>query len=346
MRGIHVRKRAVVGLLFALALVSVPVLVWHLERREKPSGPFTISRVPDGVVMDFGRVFTTYKPMEFTVPLRLLGIGAEEIEDIKTACLCTVPQVRPDARELQIFYRPDPDKTAIHQRIIVNLRDPKLPARVIHLQGILVPAWFAGPPAVTLEGITPGERRDFTVTARANYELPPVGVKSVRLLPETHACSLTTEVLDNGTLNITGTVVGSLEPCQYTGSLEIRFDTSNLKGYRVGGFGELTVPVKFCHVGTIVASPEVLTLGGSKQQAVVEFRHFRGDALEIRSIDCPEFLTMEPLPGADRQCRAQVGLNGHSPPMSKVVASVIRVTFAGVDVAAQLRVVVIHPRSG
>jgi hypothetical protein len=315
-------------------LLLVVVLFVHCALGPGKSGSYTLSAKADGVTVDYGEFLSVYDPLEFRVPLSLLGLTADSVRDMKSSCHCTIAEIRADDEVLLVKYEPPGRTIEIYQIITIIPYDSNEGLKFVRLKGKIIPAWFTQPCEIRFDGVHPGVKRSFSASAEINYDLPQIGVDSVRLEPEADNISLDYEMVSNEKIVIAGSVTGLPQADEYKGNIEIVFDT--------GQFEKLRLPIKIGYLGTISAGPEVVTFDGAKQAKTVEFAHFNGNPLDIQEIHCPEHLEATVVDSAEGRCLVKIGLkNGVLGQIDEVIASKVKVDFAGIDQPGLVRVMIL-----
>ncbi len=323
------KKLTLLGALFLILLAAGLYRVLKGGQASK----YRVSADGDVVTIDCGEFLSVYEPLEFRVPLKLLGLAADSVRKTVTTCSCTIPDLGPEDTHLAVTYKLSSGTTSFYQVITIIPKDDSIGKKFIRLRGKIIPAWFTRPASIVVDGVKPGERRTFTASAEINYELPQIGVDSVRLSPQVENITLDYTIVSNEKIDLTGTVRGLPEAGEYKGEIEIVFDT--------GQFEKLRLPVKISYLGTISAVPEMVSFGGNRQEAVVEFRHFAGNTLKIKGIDCPEHLTVGAVGSAEGKCLLKIGLKKGVSGRKGVIASKIEVTFAQIEQWGVVRVMVL-----
>jgi len=319
--------------ILSFLLILVAFLTCYVVKSHE-SASYTLTVKDNVVTVDCGELLSAHQPMEFRVPLRLLGLSAKSVKEVKSSCKCAVAQINPEDKQISITYRPSPSTTEVSQLISLIPSDQNSSPRFVRLRGKLIPAWFAHPSAVFLRNLYPGEERLFSVNVEINYEMPKIGISSIHLTPKTSACVVETRIIDESKFNINGEVTGLPRAQKYKGHIVVTFDS--------GPFNTFELPLEISHTGTISAIPEVITLENNHDnESIVEFRHFEDLPLNIEKIDHPEYLTLRPVRAHKNKCLLKIELNNDLIPQEQIITSKVKITFSGIDQPGEVRVVVI-----
>ena len=332
----HSFKRVTICLLSCILVVTVGVCAatrYVINKREV--GSYTISRQTDGVTIEFGKILSTRKPLEFTIPLKELGLSAGSIAQVKSSCSCTAAEVGPQDADIKVTFVPNPEKVHVHQTISILPNDKSIGVKVIRVKGELIPAWFAQPPSIVVNNVHPGERRVFSADVRINYELPKIEVKSIRLDPQTDNLNLTSRITNSREFVVSGVVNGRSQPFEYRGEIEI--------GFGSGPYEKVILPIEINHMGAIIADPHVVTLSKDRREAViVVFKHYEKAVLSVEKIDCPEYLEVNSLGYDEGKFALKIGIRSDRVIPQQLTTAKVKVKFKGIaEARGEVRVVTI-----
>ncbi|MHC4260138.1 MAG: hypothetical protein ACYSTF_06985 [Planctomycetota bacterium] len=314
-------------------LIVLAFLTYHvLESHESAS--YTLSVKDNVVTIDCGEFLSAYEPMEFRVPLHMLGLSPNSVKEVRTSCKCAIGEIGPEDKEISVTYRPSPSTVRVSQHLILIPHDSSISRKLIRLTGKLIPAWFARPSAIVLDNLYPGEKRLFSTNVEINHEMREIGIKSIHLTPKTDTCLLETQLTDKTKFSIKGTVDGLPQAHTFRGNIVVTYTT--------GPFKVFELPLEIRHTGTISAIPEVVTLQNNQDStSIVEFTHFADLPLYIEKIDCPEYLKVSSLRSGENKCLLKIEFKKGLFSQNQITTSKVEVAFSGIDHPGQVRIVVV-----
>jgi hypothetical protein len=289
----------------------------------------------DGVLVEFEERHS-YADLEFSIPLSRLGLTAGSVRKVVTTCRCTVAQVGPDDTHIKVTFDPERSKMYASQSLTVIPADPSLPLKKIHLQGVVVPAWYPTPTTIVLNDVRPGEKRLFECTVENKHRFPTVNINSCSMKPPSVSNSVKPRLVEHSKILIEGIVTGSSARSLYKGNIVLELDCG--RPYTV------RVPVTVTHTGTIIVAPQIVTFGPqTPKEQTVELKSFDGRPLSIKDIRCPPYLTAVPNFSSDGPCLLRISTGRYDLLPKELSVSRIDIFFEGVTEPARIQTVAIPP---
>ena len=321
-------------LLLALSFCGVLLLMtvcYALRSGKNPS--YRLSVKQNVVTVDYGELVSGYEEMRFIVPLHLLDLSPGSVKAIKPTCKCTVAEVKPDDKEINIVFKPSSGTVNVSKTIKVVPYGENAQLRFIRLVGKLKAAWLPRPRAVKLEKVRPGERRRVSADVQLNYDAPDIRVDAAFLKPEAEGVALDTNI-DDGSVTIDITTVGSNEAHVYKGTIVLVFGASPYKQFEL--------PLEVHHLGTLSAIPRAVTLtrDNGDNLTTVALQHFESTSLTISKIESPAYIKVVSL-GCDKgRCLLGIGPATDRPTLNSIMISKILVHFDEIETVGVVHVIV------
>lgn len=336
----------IMGLVIALLMFGTIIIMRQFydpktlpKSSSSQEGEILSSNTPDKVVVDFGIIWATAKPIDFKIPLKRLDTDSTHILNAKSSCGCTVvhlPKANQDEQVINIRFDPRGKYGQIHEYVALVPKDSLKTIKKIIICGEIIPGWYARPLNIEILEIKPAEQRNFKCELRVEHDLPKIVINRAEAIPHNPDLKCSASIgADSQSVVINGIVKGKALRGSYNGHLEVEIGPEPIQYVKI--------PLKISFTGTVWSAPEIVTIQMRKKDFVeVRCLHFAAKPLNIKRIEAPSFLLVEKVSAAEK-CILKIGPSekGFSKPHPSIIRTEVKIYFEGVDIPLNIPVLCI-----